>query len=200
MLAYAPWQSLVTYIFLCYVVYGILAVLALVFGFLNWPYVNCFVLLAMLAVYLISIPLNLNFTRRNYKVLFLWFVGHILFAVMLYAWHYSKSGIVGRDGELSHLFRDSLYFSITTWTTLGYGDFAPVPSMRLITSVQALSGLFTIPVGFSLVWFMIQESTVPYTQAYLDKNDYDETGHLKESRPDYKQKEKPNKPSGGDVQ
>ncbi|MDJ1007519.1 MAG: potassium channel family protein [Paracoccaceae bacterium] len=34
----------------------------------------------------------------------------------------------------------TLYFSIVTFTTLGYGDFQPVPRMRLIASIQAILG------------------------------------------------------------
>lgn len=39
---------------------------------------------------------------------------------------------------------DAIYFSITTFTTLGYGDMSPIGSCRLITSLQALLGLLTI--------------------------------------------------------
>ena len=33
----------------------------------------------------------------------------------------------------------SLYFSIVTWTTLGYGDFYPEPQVRLVAAIEALS-------------------------------------------------------------
>jgi hypothetical protein len=186
MLAYSSWQGLVTLIGLGYMGYAILALLAVIFGFFDFPYMNSFVILAMLAVYFISIPVNLNFTRRSYKVLIPWFIFHVIFVIILYAWHYTRSGIIASNGDISHSFRDGLYFSVTTWTTLGYGDFRPIPQMRLVTSIQALTALFTIPVGVSLSWFMIQESTVPYPKAYLDKNDYDESGRIKISRPDYR--------------
>ena len=44
---------------------------------------------------------------------------------------------------------DALYFSIVTWTTLGYGDFTPPPELRLIAASQALLGyaFFGISVG-----------------------------------------------------
>ncbi len=192
MLAYAPWQIMVTLMVMNYFAYGVLAIIAIVLGFFNYPYLNAIVLFLMLIVYVVAIPLNLNWSRRTYKVLIPWFFVHISFTILLYAWHYKQSGIVGNNDIVTHSFRDALYFSVTTWTTLGYGDFAPLPSMRLVTSIQALFGLCTIPVGFSLTWFMIQESTVPYTMAYQDKGDYDENGHIKESRPDFTEK-KPNK-------
>ncbi len=41
---------------------------------------------------------------------------------------------------LDRAFGSSLYFSMVTFTTLGYGDFQPVPRMRLIASFEALIG------------------------------------------------------------
>ncbi|WP_198964254.1 potassium channel family protein [Bradyrhizobium sp. Y36] len=47
--------------------------------------------------------------------------------------------------------RDALYFSIVTWTTLGYGDFTALPEMRLIAGIEALTGyvFFGLIVGLA---------------------------------------------------
>lgn len=37
---------------------------------------------------------------------------------------------------------DALYFSILTFTTLGYGDIQPLPGYRLIAALEALYGYF----------------------------------------------------------
>ena len=42
------------------------------------------------------------------------------------------------------VFFNSMYFSIVTFTTLGYGDFSPIGLSRIIASVQAFTGSFTI--------------------------------------------------------
>lgn len=44
------------------------------------------------------------------------------------------------DGAVIHDFMIGLYFSVSTFTTLGYGDFVPTPETRVVASVEALSG------------------------------------------------------------
>ena len=57
-------------------------------------------------------------------------------------------GAVGTDGTVP--IRDSLYFSIVTFTTLGYGDIQPVPAGRLLAAFQALSGYIYLGLGIGL--------------------------------------------------
>ena len=42
------------------------------------------------------------------------------------------------------LFASSLYYSVVTFTTLGYGDFTPVGISRAIAAIEAFTGSFTI--------------------------------------------------------
>ncbi|WP_417415376.1 ion channel [Hoeflea sp.] len=35
---------------------------------------------------------------------------------------------------------DAIYYSIVTWTTLGYGDITPMAHMKLVAASQALVG------------------------------------------------------------
>lgn len=44
------------------------------------------------------------------------------------------------EGAISHSLQDAIYFSIVTWTTLGYGDFQPTEEIRVLASAQALTG------------------------------------------------------------
>lgn len=48
-------------------------------------------------------------------------------------------------------FITALYFSIVTWTTVGYGDFAPAPGLRLLAALQALAGYIFLGLIVSLV-------------------------------------------------
>ncbi len=55
--------------------------------------------------------------------------------------------IISSDNTLKEnfgLFLSSLYYSVVTFTTLGYGDFTPVGLSRAIAAVEAFTGSFTI--------------------------------------------------------
>ena len=41
-------------------------------------------------------------------------------------------------------FGKALYFSTTTFTTVGYGDFSPLGGLRVITSIEAFLGIFSM--------------------------------------------------------
>jgi hypothetical protein len=87
------------------------------------------------------------------------FVGHTL-AVLIYAAAYwllavrwQIGGFVGTpiDG-----FDDCIYFSVETYTSLGFGDVAPVASMRLIAGVEALNGLMLIGWSASFTYLAME--------------------------------------------
>ena len=70
-----------------------------------------------------------------------------IFNIFLFAGIYFSLGIemgvdpITKDVILSTgEFWNNLYFSIVTWTTLGYGDFKPTESLRLIAAIQAFLG------------------------------------------------------------
>ena len=53
---------------------------------------------------------------------------------------YRHTGIESMDGEIISNTHDAVYFSIITWTTVGYGDMVPVYDSRLIAAAQGLLG------------------------------------------------------------
>jgi hypothetical protein len=52
---------------------------------------------------------------------------------------YRYLGVNGSD-VISHNFSDCLYFSMVTWTTLGYGDFSTTKGARFFAASEALLG------------------------------------------------------------
>ena len=49
-------------------------------------------------------------------------------------------------------FDTAVYFSTVTWTTLGYGDYAPVPDLQLLAALEAFTGLifFGLLIGLAV--------------------------------------------------
>jgi hypothetical protein len=81
------------------------------------------------------------------KTLFFMFLQSIV-VIVAFAGIYQGHGISpGTECRLIDLANDkaltSLYFSIVTWTTLGYGDFVPPNDIRLVAAGEALLGYFT---------------------------------------------------------
>lgn len=65
--------------------------------------------------------------------------------ILLWALIYQAMGIccnLDADKGTLELFETNVYFSVVTFTTLGYGDFSPPINGRLLASVQAMLGLF----------------------------------------------------------
>src|SRR3954447_14121725 len=75
------------------------------------------------------------------------FVGHTA-AVWTYAFAYWVLMVKWQIGGFAGLpvdgFQDCLYFSVVTYTSLGFGDHVPVSHARLIAGVEALNGLLLI--------------------------------------------------------
>jgi hypothetical protein len=75
----------------------------------------------------------------------------ILFA---YAGIYRIVGIVDTSAHaVSHGAADCLYFSIVTFTTLGYGDFYPEPATRLVAASEAIAGYFSFAAFIALLGY-----------------------------------------------
>lgn len=54
-------------------------------------------------------------------------------------------------------FLDYLYFSIVTYTSLGFGDIYPVGYMRLLAGIEALMGLLMIGWTASFTYLMMEK-------------------------------------------
>lgn len=76
------------------------------------------------------------------RVLFTAFI-ILLISTFLYTIFGIKSGVDPSTNTpiLEKGFLTSLYFSLVTFTTLGYGDYAPLGWIRVVATLQAISGL-----------------------------------------------------------
>jgi hypothetical protein len=77
-------------------------------------------------------------------------VAHLA-ATLLWAWPLSASGLIPN-------FRDSYYFVLETYTTLGDSDIALPTAWRLIGPLIAISGLFSFSWTASVLVFVVSEA------------------------------------------
>lgn len=79
-----------------------------------------------------------------------------LYAVAYYAMH-DHFGLGRLEGALSGSFSDFMYFSLTSYTTLGVGDMWPTGPMRLLTGIEALNGFVLIGWSASFTYLAMEE-------------------------------------------
>ena len=76
---------------------------------------------------------------------FYWIVIGVSVLLLSYAKLYEKHGLLN-NGAVVHDFQVSLYFSVVTFTTLGYGDFQPTETIRLWAASEAILGYMVMAV------------------------------------------------------
>lgn len=75
--------------------------------------------------------------------------------IFLFAKVYYLTGL--KEGNaVVHDFGTAMYFSVITWTTLGYGDVTPVGEARVYAAMQALIGLVFMGLYIGIITQFIQ--------------------------------------------
>lgn len=60
------------------------------------------------------------------------------------------------EGNFDGSLMDCVYFSFTTFTTLGFGDIQPIGELRYLTGIEALTGLVLITWTASFLFIGMQ--------------------------------------------
>ena len=66
-----------------------------------------------------------------------------IFALSFY-WMHNTDGWGTLEGNFGGTLLDCVYFSFTTYTTLGFGDVVPKGDLRFLTGLESLTGLLLI--------------------------------------------------------
>lgn len=67
-----------------------------------------------------------------------------------------KDGIIGPEETPTPARGDYRYFSIVTFTTLGYGDFRPVEECRLVAATEAIVGYIYFGLTVAILFDLVQ--------------------------------------------
>ena len=98
--------------------------------------------------------------QRILVVLLAAFFAHTV-EVLLYAMAYfmlsNQLGIGRLGGMLEFHFVDYLYFSTSTYTSLGYGDIYPIGGLRLLAAIEAIVGLLMIGWSASFTYLTMEK-------------------------------------------
>lgn len=78
-----------------------------------------------------------------------------IFAVAYYVMH-RMPGWGELQGNFNGSLMDSVYFSFTTFTTLGFGDIQPIGHLRYLTGIESLTGLVLITWTASFLFVEMQ--------------------------------------------
>ncbi len=78
-----------------------------------------------------------------------------LFAFVYFAMQ--KNGLGSLLGSLDGSLMDCVYFSFTTFTTLGFGDINPLGLLRYLTGLEALTGLVLITWSASFLFVEMEK-------------------------------------------
>ena len=85
------------------------------------------------------------------------FLSHTI-EVWLYAvafWLIHLAGLGSLQGQTAQGFEDFLYFSATSYSTIGIGDVYPAGTLRLLSGVEGINGLFLIAWSTSFTYFVM---------------------------------------------
>jgi hypothetical protein len=93
-------------------------------------------------------------------------------------------GHPGVEKKITHNFWLCLYYSVVTFTTLGYGDFYPVGAGRFMAALQALLGYLVLGMLASSSASLLQAQAQAYRQQRKDEHEDDDDGDVEEEQDD----------------
>ena len=128
------------------------------YSFWYWGDFICSILLLLGGIAIVGFAIRLLSRDKRAAIAFLGLyliLAAVTFNVFWFAHEFQSYGLVGGDAASLENKWTYLYFSIVTWTTLGYGEFTPTPASRLFAAEEALVGSFymALYVGYVLTVF-----------------------------------------------
>jgi len=112
---------------------------------------TCYLIAAFGCAAALSTLIFLGLQRIDHGPTLVALIVHAVALIVLFAGIYRGFGLTPLKQHPGVMpWDDALYFSIVTRTTLGYGDFTPLPAIRLLSALQALLGYVFLGLIISL--------------------------------------------------
>lgn len=96
---------------------------------------------------------------KNYKIFKILLFSFLFFTLIhtfhSFVWAFSYVIIPETAGQFSS-FLESVYFSMVTFTTLGYGDISLSSDWRLLSGLEAINGIMLIGWSSAMMFSLIQ--------------------------------------------
>jgi hypothetical protein len=146
-------------------------VITIIGSILGRPYSHIVLLLSY--IHVISIyAYFLLFLQANTLYYFLGYSLYSLFLIPLFARIYREVGLI-KDGVIIHDITTSIYFSLVTWTTLGYGDIRHSEAARFYATTEAFFGYLFMGLLVSFIILMSSKKNKPQkTLKYKKKHPF----------------------------
>lgn len=115
--------------------------------------------LRLLSGHLDALQLPFRVRTRMVLVMLAIFCTHIIEVLIFAAGYFFAAhglGLGTLAGEAEASFRDFVYYSLVSYTSLGLGDIFPTGGLRLITGIEALVGLLMITWSASFTFLYMQ--------------------------------------------
>ncbi len=92
--------------------------------------------------------------------------------LLAFAAIYARYGIIDttQGGEVTHNFGHALYYSVVTFTTLGYGDFQPQGVGRAMAAMQAFTGYLILGILASTGATILQKQSQQLEESLEKRN------------------------------
>jgi len=120
-------------------------------------------LILMLVIIFSSIPLKLNWSSNLFGHILWRFLSYLIFMIGTYAICYYFVGFERMDGSRPSFF-EAIYFSVTTFTTLQYGQYRPLPQSNPLVCIQSLMAVVVfLPTFAAYSWLYCSSRLWPQT-------------------------------------
>jgi hypothetical protein len=141
------------------------------------PVGACVFLPITLATLIGAVVIEVRERHNNTWAMLYIMAAHLISVIILYADIYRHLGLLQGESLITEA-TDFIYFSVVTWTTLGYGDIIPSPKARLFAASEAMYGYIAMTLYLAVIFHLISARSYDQKPSANNSTDNTETSPL----------------------